>query len=551
MLHFKKLFQKPKVKPSDTTEMIDTTPINYQKDWINDDLTQMLKDERFNEYHKFMAKNWKSLSEGAHAIFKDDDTMSVERFVHDKYYATVIYVLLYGYRTYTDTYDVEFRPFGNEDMFLLVSLALERDDFSRGIINDIVRQGKEEDSDVYFVMSLVPFFERFDRFWEMYILNGDNRRIELMNVFYECKNKISVLHPHRNDEIPSVQELVISDGYQKFIDMNKELILEMKDMLDNRDLACPMELDELIPEMYDMLVIDHLLRVADYNKIIHLTSQDRLSYAVEMLTICLPMNLYWLPDDKKEKEILDEFKKRVTNMAVKKVNREFTDGILNEVFGEKRKCVAAIEDTLIELITKNGVLINNSIENSSTREKAIPAIKEEIIQVLDDNQIGPRAIHDRYINCYVFFLDPVIEATDDWDLVLEISLPVYEKSEHISDPDELRKLLVGYIEKYKEKKLYTNQNDEDSDELNDWDPIEKEWDEFRGTGLFLIVNQFLHIFGWALCYNTETKQVKPARVRYRGFSEGSVTRAYEKVQRYMIDNAQEIYEESDYENRDE
>jgi hypothetical protein len=28
----------------------------------------------------------------------------------------------------------------------------------------------------------------------------------------------------------------------------------------------------------------------------------------------------------------------------------------------------------------------------------------------------------------------------------------------------------------------------------------KEWSEFRSTGLVLIVNQILHIFGWALVF---------------------------------------------------
>ena len=39
----------------------------------------------------------------------------------------------------------------------------------------------------------------------------------------------------------------------------------------------------------------------------------------------------------------------------------------------------------------------------------------------------------------------------------------------------------------------------------------------------------------------------PARVRYRGFAEDSQTRAYEKVQKYMVENAETLYKESDYE----
>ena len=87
---------------------------------------------------------------------------------------------------------------------------------------------------------------------------------------------------------------------------------------------------------------------------------------------------------------------------------------------------------------------------------------------------------------------------------------------------------------------------------DEWLPVEKSWDEFRKTGLFLLTNQFLHIFGWALTCerNNGHERVYPARVRYRGFAEDSQTRAYEKVQKYMVENAKTIYDESDYENEE-
>ena len=87
---------------------------------------------------------------------------------------------------------------------------------------------------------------------------------------------------------------------------------------------------------------------------------------------------------------------------------------------------------------------------------------------------------------------------------------------------------------------------------DEWIPVEKSWDEFRKTGLFLLTNQFLHIFGWALTCerNNGHERVYPARVRYRGFAEDSQTRAYEKVQKYMVENAKTIYDESDYDSED-
>lgn len=87
---------------------------------------------------------------------------------------------------------------------------------------------------------------------------------------------------------------------------------------------------------------------------------------------------------------------------------------------------------------------------------------------------------------------------------------------------------------------------------DEWLPVEKSWDDFRETGLFLLTNQFLHIFGWALTCerNNGHERVYPARVRYRGFDEGSQTRAYEKVQKYMVENAETLYKESDYEDEE-
>ena len=75
----------------------------------------------------------------------------------------------------------------------------------------------------------------------------------------------------------------------------------------------------------------------------------------------------------------------------------------------------------------------------------------------------------------------------------------------------------------------------------------KEWSEFRSTGLVLIVNQILHIFGWALVFEMEGDEVKsvyPARVKFRGFSEKDTEEAYKKVSKFMLDNAKELNDEA-------
>lgn len=94
---------------------------------------------------------------------------------------------------------------------------------------------------------------------------------------------------------------------------------------------------------------------------------------------------------------------------------------------------------------------------------------------------------------------------------------------------------------------------DDNSVSDEWQPVEKSWDEFRNTGLVQITNQFLHIFGWALTYakDGDALRVFPARVRYRGFDVDSQTRAYEKLQKYMIENAETLYKESDYEDEED
>ncbi len=75
----------------------------------------------------------------------------------------------------------------------------------------------------------------------------------------------------------------------------------------------------------------------------------------------------------------------------------------------------------------------------------------------------------------------------------------------------------------------------------------KEWSEFRSTGLVLIINQILHIFGWALVFefeNDEIKNVYPARVKFRGFDNDSTSEAYKKLSQFMVDNATELNDEA-------
>ena len=68
----------------------------------------------------------------------------------------------------------------------------------------------------------------------------------------------------------------------------------------------------------------------------------------------------------------------------------------------------------------------------------------------------------------------------------------------------------------------------------------QDWQSFRNTGLVVIINQILHIFGWSIVFDIKDDKivdVYPARVKFRGFSEDSQQRAYTKISEYMLENA--------------
>lgn len=75
----------------------------------------------------------------------------------------------------------------------------------------------------------------------------------------------------------------------------------------------------------------------------------------------------------------------------------------------------------------------------------------------------------------------------------------------------------------------------------------KTWTEFRKTGLLWFVNIILHTFGWAIVISIEkgiSEEAFPARVKYRGFDQGSNTEGYIKVSEYMKEEAECLLQEA-------
>ena len=76
----------------------------------------------------------------------------------------------------------------------------------------------------------------------------------------------------------------------------------------------------------------------------------------------------------------------------------------------------------------------------------------------------------------------------------------------------------------------------------------KTWKEFRETGLFLFVNQFLHIFGWCLVMEIdegEIKSVYPAKTKFRGFDVKSVSDAYNNITYHISENIDQLKKDID------
>ena len=69
--------------------------------------------------------------------------------------------------------------------------------------------------------------------------------------------------------------------------------------------------------------------------------------------------------------------------------------------------------------------------------------------------------------------------------------------------------------------------------------------EFQESGMLWLVNSFLHTYGMAITIDTETGEIKPAIVRFRGFSQNVNDVGYKRLTQYMIENAEELIKDCD------
>ena len=73
------------------------------------------------------------------------------------------------------------------------------------------------------------------------------------------------------------------------------------------------------------------------------------------------------------------------------------------------------------------------------------------------------------------------------------------------------------------------------------------WQEFKDSGVLWWINMILHTFGMAIVCeiaDDEITKVYPARVKFRGFFFFINTEGYQKISRYLRDNACDLEREA-------
>lgn len=77
---------------------------------------------------------------------------------------------------------------------------------------------------------------------------------------------------------------------------------------------------------------------------------------------------------------------------------------------------------------------------------------------------------------------------------------------------------------------------------------QRQWEEFRKAKLLWFVNMILHAFGWVIVIESDDNgnvEAIPRRSTFRGFSEKTNTKGYLLLQKYLKENINEIYEETE------
>ena len=139
---------------------------------------------------------------------------------------------------------------------------------------------------------------------------------------------------------------------------------------------------------------------------------------------------------------------------------------------------------------------------------------------------------------------------DEFDYSLNLELKDYANGmDYMQRADDGLYMVSRYDHTYKTiQNPYSTKKNDEKEKL----VFRKSWSEFRNSGLLFIINQTLHIFGWAIVVEIKESADKaegdivayPARVKFRGFDNYSTEEGYKKISKYMRENADQLEKES-------
>lgn len=578
--------------------------IIYEQEKID----EMLQNPGFEVYKPFLrvhrdelAKLWAEQFELTHQIPIYDWRYEI---VRTAYYRGIISILIHNINLYIRAQKKEPINFGSLELFLLEVLAAELKITNVPVVID--------ESEIENMMECNDMRILYRNFMEArnHWIKTDYEVI--IDLIYKCdRDRAPYGRFYRKTNIDEIRNLIndpeFPDGYTEFALYNDHLLYTT--WKDFRNQVDPdIALSKYVELVYDIVVWTHVCRVDSKHKESRSTNGlIRYAYNHALIDACLKEHVCWFPSEEQTKNIIERMPEKIDEMnTISEVEKpfgeelpesarktpakskkkelppneqaQFNDLLIDIFIDEDHPFIKLYYNELLTIYCLGRVAIDGVIIEECTRGAVSCMMKAFVTETLRDYHDGyltPSNIRHVAFKSGTTLQQAIFSDMDAWDIILNISLILLVESntitadKNLDDPDvQTKHILAGVraymcgrytdhgittVEEYNAYKETGKYPSKDKNELPDeWNPVEKSWDEFRNTGLVQITNQFLHIFGWALTYAKDGDELRvfPARVRYRGFDVDSQTRAYEKLQKYMIENAETLYKESDYEDEE-
>lgn len=141
------------------------------------------------------------------------------------------------------------------------------------------------------------------------------------------------------------------------------------------------------------------------------------------------------------------------------------------------------------------------------------------------------------------------EVAIKFDMPCQINEDFKSDDSHLDEAIHPSKNTIQFVNKAKAPFTKRNQKTEVEPELFRNEAMQEiTLEDFKKTGLLLLVNQMLHAFGMAIVIkyrdDNSPQSMFPARVSYRGFAGKGVEEAYENIGLYLTKNSAQLYNET-------